>query len=1408
MKLNIRYEIQGSPKGYDVVFSSVDQFGSPGILNRYIMSELGLKMDLLNYLDLSTGISSKTYTIKKKYVDIIYLVTIGNQESDELLSKNFTKAINQIQLVGNKIWIPLMGVGDGGITIKSSFNIIFKSLLKYQKSFEPNEVVISIPKETDKETLKYIDEMISLRVNQFENDHKPIPEYKHQFDSENEEQNEDEEEPEIEDKEIYNGKLNNLINSGKNFYTLGNHKVIGQKKHSLKKGIWENGNNKKLAAVVNRVKVGDVVFLESMTIKKGSDNPQINAIGVVTENPGDGNKLFINWELIKKIDISIVDHIPYNIYQIDTKDKRKVLEKLSLQLPKFFDIVERLGNQIEIRRQVADKEYFTKKFNGIAQSKEFYFQKALDVLEKLKEYGTSHGSYDIRDIDSLKNIRIAPYRILRDIWQARNKITPKQFSKYLEKEQSDLVTLYTLINKFLSYVDSNALDRQNLNEYENKRCIAKTNVRQTYLIDHFLSYALNNFELNSNPSQTVFNNVIEYLHDPKYKFNIVSKNHQLYISRHFLGKALTGLEFHSRLKNHFGQFGYSVNNPLNGTCFYTCIIYETSVRQLWDPKLADAESADAESEEFEPDLVDDKASDEVVIIQPTGSVINSNDLAHAENDLLNFESDIKVLAALIALKKMDPPLAIAVFGKWGTGKSFFMHQLESRIKELSEYQGFIVKKSPKFTKSEVYDKDKYCRGIAQINFNAWSYIDSNLWAGLVNTIFEKLNEYLTDTTKSGVAKLKVREKFIERLATLQSKSLSEKERKSGLELLRDEYENEKIQIENSIQTNFTNQILEIIGDNKKLKQLHNKLDGQDTSIIDVIGIKDSKIVQEYAFWKNFWINLNKTTNYGKYIFGVVLVAAVLLGISLFITKVSIGFGAWFTTILLGLSKVGVSVSSVSSRYYRVKSYAKKLNSFIIKNESQKKSVGKIEKLINNAKNEIDEANDQIHELDKKIDSLEYKLSKSLTDETISDFINDRAKSTDYDKHLGIVSVIRKDFETLSGLFFEKRDDENDESSGDENDENNELTQLRITEEQKLEDDRKIINDQFKKGRKLERIVLYIDDLDRCSDQKVLEVLQAVHLLMAFPLFIVVVGVDKRCVNNALNYKNILQYLNSTGAKNQDQLKKEFDIEVIKPNNYLEKIFQIPFQIPDADPGGVHRMIDDLFKGQINDEESEEKVSEDELSGEESDSGIDSSQEVSGNKMTEEVKTEPENDNQEIEPKDDDVPGSAITEPESTPPVVEIKPETPPDLSITSVELLQIKNLSGLVGKIPRTIKRFVNLYRILRAHSELKHDSLLPNEKLTIMFALAINIGDFKSEAEKLFIEIKDKETEPLSVIITRDNYSVFYQELTNNHMADVLNITCKEINNHLPFILRFSFGETYNGSEEKQEVELNEETE
>jgi len=79
---------------------------------------------------------------------------------------------------------------------------------------------------------------------------------------------------------------------------------------------------------------------------------------------------------------------------------------------------------------------------------------------------------------------------------------------------------------------------------------------------------------------------------------------------------------------------------------------------------------------------------------------------------------------------------------------------------------------------------------------------------------------------------------------------------------------------------------------------------------------------------------------------------------------------------------------------------------------------------------------------------------------------------------------------------------------------------------------------------LERIVLYIDDLDRCPPSKVIEVLAAVHLLLALPAFVVVVAVDPRWLRRCLD-------------QHHEEL---FGAGETRRTEYLDKIFQIVFAL--------------------------------------------------------------------------------------------------------------------------------------------------------------------------------------------------------------------------------------------------------
>ena len=62
-----------------------------------------------------------------------------------------------------------------------------------------------------------------------------------------------------------------------------------------------------------------------------------------------------------------------------------------------------------------------------------------------------------------------------------------------------------------------------------------------------------------------------------------------------------------------------------------------------------------------------------------------------------------------------------------------------------------------------------------------------------------------------------------------------------------------------------------------------------------------------------------------------------------------------------------------------------------------------------------------------------------------------------------------------------------------------------------------------------------------------------------------------------------------------------------------------------------------------------------------------------------------------------------------------------NLKFTSKELSYLKEFTAIVGSVPRTVKRFVNIYRMIRVHQDLKITPKNRNEAyLSLMFLIAI----------------------------------------------------------------------------------------
>lgn len=107
-----------------------------------------------------------------------------------------------------------------------------------------------------------------------------------------------------------------------------------------------------------------------------------------------------------------------------------------------------------------------------------------------------------------------------------------------------------------------------------------------------------------------------------------------------------------------------------------------------------------------------------------------SDAIDVSKDPLDIREDVQTLTAVMLAGEVKPPLAIGLFGDWGSGKSFFMQSMIAAANDLAKRAG---KES----------NSKFCSHIVQIEFNAWHYVDTNLWASLVSYILECLAAYVS-----------------------------------------------------------------------------------------------------------------------------------------------------------------------------------------------------------------------------------------------------------------------------------------------------------------------------------------------------------------------------------------------------------------------------------------------------------------------------------------------------------------------------------------------------------------------------------------------------------------------------------------------------------------------------------------
>ncbi|MEA5619091.1 P-loop NTPase fold protein [Cronbergia sp. UHCC 0137] len=759
-------------------------------------------------------------------------------------------------------------------------------------------------------------------------------------------------------------------------------------------------------------------------------------------------------------------------------------------------------------------------------------------------------------------------------------------------------------------------------------------------------------------------------------------------------------------------------------------------------------------------------------------------------DSLDVSKELHAIADVLMLRSLQPPLAVAILGSWGSGKSFGMHLIkkyitEIRCQKLEPQQTWATDNDPNDPRLSPYVGHIY-----QIDFDAWSYANSNLWASLMQTIFDQLNRQLNLEKQLAAVLAKDPESVTsplleggkiwqvlnqmnnnDRKAILESELSQEifdkwKEQTSEVnslwdiltQLRKDEQKKldvtkaelkklkeEKHQLESEVQLQQTKIEREVDNevDNEALikvllKQLKLILEKKnnpiirdllinlgikvpdltfldkltDDELIDFIRLKDDKIKFltknidkiKYSFEEKpnrliVLIDLIRK-DWKKLIYFIPLISLPFLAyVFLFeyLHDLSLGIKIWLTTLTSGFSLYQTLKKINLLKLEIIEIFEKTKENY--QQERRKLAIEKNERITQKTKQQNPENQNKLTEVNKKIQTLEAQVEvetkrTGLTAKykSLLDFVTNRLEEDSYQKVLGLMHQIKRDLEDLSDRLTYQPGSQNPDKLN-------------------------ALKEHFPRGEA--RIVLYIDDLDRCPPNRVVEVLEAVQLLLKTKLFIVVMAIDDRYVNRALEnvYRGVLKRRgNPSGV------------------DYLEKIIQIPYRM--------------------------RSISEKDILGEYLGSLLEIEEEFNSEKVSVTKKTQPQQSNSQVEnsqfaqsfsvSENLDINQTQFAQSFSIPENLDLdqsanikkpKEELREIIKFTRAEFDLIQECCQHVDMTPRTAKRFINICKILKIiWSPTSNDRRWKNEpklevKQTVMAFLAL-AGRYPNQMRNVLEEI------------------------------------------------------------------------
>lgn len=530
-----------------------------------------------------------------------------------------------------------------------------------------------------------------------------------------------------------------------------------------------------------------------------------------------------------------------------------------------------------------------------------------------------------------------------------------------------------------------------------------------------------------------------------------------------------------------------------------------------------------------------------------------NDTAHGRESVFpDVTAEARAFARQIATDGFTPPMAIGVFGHWGTGKTFFIQQIDGELKALKGATSGKIKQH-----------------IARIHFNAWHYMETNIWASLVDVIFKELDQHLRSAEGQNATAVETlfgslssaqneRLAAIETLAERTRAREDARNRLAGTRQAASDYWKKAAKLLKK--PDALNTVAVALGykDPKSPDGVDTERDGArlQASITELRGLSSDaarswRALRAVGLSPVMLLCLAGLVCLGPLILASVLPEDIRSSITATTSGIVAAIAGWGGLVAQRARSVVTAMQGLETAF----------------TELEKERESKDEATLARHDAQVSEAEQALEFAEAEAAKAQRNLTAGTALGRITAFIRARAEGDTYSRHLGIVDTVRRDFEQLSTLM-QAQEAAGAQDGGKAWKEHVEAISEQIDAVRQkyqrstkagdgdavleaLESLKKSLEPENNPSVRIDRIVLFIDDLDRCPPAVVYKVLQAVHLFLAFPLFVAVVGVDTRWMEASLNKELGDLVDGSRGASAQD---------------YLEKIFQIPYWTRRMTPG--------------------------------------------------------------------------------------------------------------------------------------------------------------------------------------------------------------------------------------------------